>query len=294
MKTVRCTASALLAATLIAALGCSPAPQERTVLVYAFDIPAGQEGKPVINKAVAVVDRRLNPRWSWNKMAEVRRVSETTLEVRLRTTDPATVAGMDRLVTTLGSLEFRILANDRDNPAVIEKGKALKPDVNRLYSSDGKILEAWWMRVAPWSNKEFNYPEIARRTVTTSGQQVLQVLVLNDPFNVTGAYLTHAGSDVDQRGRPDLTFRFNSTGGKKFGGLTSTHLPDQVTGFTRKLGIILDGYLYSAPSIQSAIYDQGEITGSFTKKETEDLASVLNAGVLPAALKKVSERREKP
>ena len=297
MKTARCTASALLAATMIAVLGCGRAPQERTVLVYAFDIPAGHEGKPDIDKAVAVVDRRINPGRSWNKTAKVRRVSDTTLEVRLWSTDPATLAKIDRLVTTLGSLEFRILANDRDNPGIIEKGKALGPDVNKLYSTNGKI-KAWWVPVNPGSSRDFTAgecPDIARRTITTkNGQQVLQVLVLADPFNVTGAYLVHAGADVDQRGRPELTFQFNFAGGKKFGGLTSTHLPDEVTGFKRRLGIILDGWLHSAPFNMSTIQDRGEITGSFTRSDVESLAAVLNAGALPAPLKKVSERTEKP
>jgi len=295
MKTARCTASAVLAAALIAALGCSRTPQERTVLVYAFDITPGQKGsdgrewKPDINKAVAAIDRRLNGAGYWNKAAGVRRVNDTTLEVRLWTTDPAVVARIDRRVMGLGSLEFRVLANDHDNPGNIEKGKALKPDVNRLYSPKGKLV-AWWLPVDPKSSKEFKYPEIARRTVTKNGQPELQVLVVADPFNVTGAYLTYVAADIDQRGRPAVTFQFNSIGAKKFGGLTSTHLPDDATGFTRKLGIILDNKLFSAPSIQSMIRDRGEITGSFTRYDVDDMVDVLNAGALPAPLKKVSER----
>ena len=120
--------------------------------------------------------------------------------------------------------------------------------------------------------------------MTRDRQETLEILVLADRFNVGGSYLTHAGSDVDQKGRPDVTFRFNRAGANKFGGLTSTHLPDEASGFTRKLGIILDNMLFSAPSIQSTIHDQGEITGSFTKQQTEELANVLNAGVLPATL----------
>jgi SecD/SecF fusion protein len=293
MKVARCIASVVLAAASMAALGCGQSPQERTVLVYAFDIPAGQEGKPDIDKAVAVIDRRINPVWSWNKTARIRRVSEMALEVRLRTADPAAVMRIDRLLTALGSLEFRVLANDHDSRGIIEEAKTLKPDVNKLYSTSGK-LEAWWVPVDPPSKEKFNYREIARRTVTKNGQQVLQILVVNDPFNVTGSYLTRVRSDVDEKGRPDVTFQLNSAGGRKFGGLTATHLPDEVTGFTRKLGIIFDGHLHSAPSIQSTIQDRGEITGSFTKRDTEDLASVLNAGELPAPLKKVSQRTEKP
>ena len=50
--------------------------------------------------------------------------------------------------------------------------------------------------------------------------------------------------------------------------------------------MILDNELYSAPSIQSTIYDSGEITGSFTPQEVQDLVNVLDAGRLPAALTK--------
>ena len=69
--------------------------------------------------------------------------------------------------------------------------------------------------------------------------------------------------------------------------MTGTHLPDKgLTEFTYKLGIVLDGELYSAPSIQSTIYDRGQITGNFTKAEVEKLVDVLNAGALPATLTK--------
>jgi SecD/SecF fusion protein len=294
MKTTRCIASVVLAVTLIACLGCK-ARQGHKALVYAFDIPAGQKGpggrqwKPDIDQAVATIERRINGVGHGNKAAGVRRVNDTTLEVCPWTTDPAVVAKIDRLVTRLGSLEFRILANDRDNPGIIEKSKAVKPDVDKLYSAQGKI-EAWWVPVDPKSGKELKYPEIARRTVTKNGQPELQVLVVADPFNVTGAYLTYVAADVDQRGRPDVIFQFNSIGAKKFGGLTSTHLPDDATGFTRKLGIILDNKLFSAPSIQSMIRDRGEITGSFTRNDVDDMVAVLNAGALPAPLKKISER----
>jgi preprotein translocase subunit SecD len=61
------------------------------------------------------------------------------------------------------------------------------------------------------------------------------------------------------------------------------------TGFSRKLGIILDGFLVSAPAIRSTISGRGEITGSFSRQEVDDLVDVLNAGSLPAPLVKVGE-----
>ena len=44
-----------------------------------------------------------------------------------------------------------------------------------------------------------------------------------------------------------------------------------VQGFSSKLGIIMDGYLFSAPAIRSAIFKRGEITGDFTREEVQDL-----------------------
>lgn len=72
-------------------------------------------------------------------------------------------------------------------------------------------------------------------------------------------------------------------GGRLFGRLTGNNLPDP-SGFQRRLGIILDGYLYSAPNIRSTIFDQGVIEGHFSKEEVDALVSVLQAGSLPTAL----------
>ena len=73
------------------------------------------------------------------------------------------------------------------------------------------------------------------------------MLVVNDDYNVTGAYLHTAASGMGMEG-PTVHFSFNSVGAQKFGGLTSHNLPDEVQGFRRKLGIILDGELYIAPT----------------------------------------------
>ena len=53
----------------------------------------------------------------------------------------------------------------------------------------------------------------------------------------------------------------------------------------RRLAIVLDGSVASAPTIQSQIGDQGVITGRFSVQEADELAKVLRAGALPATLK---------
>ena len=86
-----------------------------------------------------------------------------------------------------------------------------------------------------------------------------------------------------------MSFTFNDAGGELFGKLTGDHLPNDSTGLFYKLGIIIDGELFSAPTIRSKIGNPGEITGSFTEIEVSDLAAVLNAGSLPVRLRLVEE-----
>jgi preprotein translocase subunit SecD len=57
----------------------------------------------------------------------------------------------------------------------------------------------------------------------------------------------------------------------------------------RRLAIVLDGSVASAPTINSQISDQGVITGRFTAMEADELAKVLRAGALPATLKYLQE-----
>ena len=113
-----------------------------------------------------------------------------------------------------------------------------------------------------------------------------EVLVLQDNYNVTGDLLDHANGGTDQSGRPDVEFTFNSEGGRLFGMLTGENKPDEVTGFQRKLGIILDGKLFSAPGLKSQIVGNGVIEGDFTKDQVTQQVDVLNAGALPATLNK--------
>lgn len=131
--------------------------------------------------------------------------------------------------------------------------------------------------------------DIATRKRKQGDRQGVEVLVVKDVFDLNGAYLKSASVGIDSRGKPCIEFALNDRGGKRLRGLTSTHLPDDVTQFRRRLGIILDGRLHSAPNIQSTIADRGEITGNFTGQEVEDLVAVLQAGSMPLRIKQVEK-----
>ena len=58
----------------------------------------------------------------------------------------------------------------------------------------------------------------------------------------------------------------------------------------RPFAIVLDDRVVSAPTIQSQIFGNGQITGSFTVAETNELSLILRAGALPAPLIVMEER----
>jgi SecD/SecF fusion protein len=256
------------------------------ILVYEVDPTTKKPGEIVdMDKLVAAVTRRVNP--GGQKEVTIRTYGVEQIEIAIPEVEEAEVQRIERIISRAGNLEFRILANNRNDKELIERALA-EPNKMQIFDASGNLL-AWWVPVKEGEEQHFaGYPEIARRTRKIKGgtRQVMEILVENDIYSVTGGYLTQASPGTDQKGQPCVHFNFNATGGQLFGELTGNHLPDKLTDFTYKLGIILDGDLYSAPSIQSTIFDHGEITGSFTKEQVQELVNVLNAGSLPAALTK--------
>ena len=155
---------------------------------------------------------------------------------------------------------------------------------------EAREILARWIPVDPREADEFAGSR--QHAVRMNKRDQPEVLVLMDPFNVTGAYLNYAAPGLDRRGRPAVDFGFNTAGSRLFGRLTSSNLPDPAQpNIKRQLGIVLDGALQSAPNINSPIYDRGIIEGTFTQTEVEDLSGILTAGSLPATLRKEPSSR---
>ncbi len=101
---------------------------------------------------------------------------------------------------------------------------------------------------------------------------------------VTGEELVDAQPSFDQNGRPAVSFRFNTSGARKFGDYTLENIG-------APFAIVLDDEVISAPVIQSHIPGgSGIITGRFTVEESTNLAVLLRAGALPAGLEFLEER----
>lgn len=103
-----------------------------------------------------------------------------------------------------------------------------------------------------------------------------------------GSMLTDARIEFDQNQRPQVGIAFNRKGARVF---------DRITGenINKRLAIVLDKSVYSAPTIQDRIAGgKAVITGSFTLNEAKDLAIALRAGSLPAPVEIIQERTVGP
>jgi len=99
---------------------------------------------------------------------------------------------------------------------------------------------------------------------------------------ITGRDLKNARPSVDQFNRPNVSFTLNPAGAEKFRRATRENIG-------RQLAVILDGRVETAPVIQGEISTEGQITGSYTVDEADELSRVLRAGALPATLRTLQE-----
>lgn len=110
-------------------------------------------------------------------------------------------------------------------------------------------------------------------------------LLLEKIPSLTGDSLVDARVEWSQMQiNPYVSFSLDSRGSRRFARVTKNNLG-------KRLAIVLDGNVKSAPQIQSEIpAGKGQITGNFSEDEAADLALVLRTGALPAPIYVEEER----
>ncbi|WP_197527327.1 protein translocase subunit SecD [Pirellulimonas nuda] len=234
-----------------------------------------------INQLIDAIKQRVDP--SGTKEVSIRQYG-TAVEVIIPNQDAADLAYIKRLITDLGSLEFRILADpawDADTRLI---------DQANLAGPSQKIVELGGQPAGRWVEydvAEFGAPgEADPRMVVRNAGGRPEALVKLDRWDVTGEYLDKALAGYDDEGRPAVDFIFDDSGAKRFGRLTRENQPKTgASQLRRRLGVLLDNKLRQAPSLNSPIDRRGQITG-MNKEEVDVTVGILNAGSLPAALNK--------
>ena len=142
----------------------------------------------------------------------------------------------------------------------------------KLVDSEGDVQRAVEGRIPPGDELLYQRTEdSATGTVSRTPYLIKKKTLL------TGDQLTDARVAVDtQFNEPYVSLTFNRTGAKRFETITGANVG-------KRLAIILDDNVYSAPNINERIGGgRAQISGSFTYEEATDLAIVLRAGALPA------------
>ena len=114
-------------------------------------------------------------------------------------------------------------------------------------------------------------------------------VVVSKRIIISGENLLDAKPHMDTLNNETVVlFTLDRVGAKKFGKATTS-------GVGKRLAIILDGVVISAPTIQEAIVTgTGQISGDFTFQSATDLALLLRSGALPAPLNIIEERTVGP
>ena len=202
-----------------------------------------------------------------------------------------TVAVMKKRLFALGLSENYI---QRETPGSDRLKLRLPPDKhpNRVIGviRMGGILEFRSVIDGPFFAKEE-----ALNTYNGTLPEELNILQTNPRGREKGFYVVKAypvigprdlekvRRSTDQWGGPTVEFTLNPAGAAKFRNYTSKNIG-------KKLAIVLDNYIESAPVIQATLFDKAVIIGNFTIEEAEDLARVLNSGGLPAPIKILEEK----
>jgi preprotein translocase subunit SecD len=109
------------------------------------------------------------------------------------------------------------------------------------------------------------------------------VYVLQRASIVAGTDFRSADPGTDQNGRRNVQFTLTNEAGDKFHDYTSANVG-------KSMAVVLNNQVREVATIQSAISDRGEITGSFSPEEVSALSKLLRTGALPASLTQLEKR----
>ena len=255
------------------ALACSLLPSKRTFawhLLLEVDTAAPDRAAAVA-QCVNVISQRLDA----FAISRFEVIPQATGRILVNLPNVADRERLKNLITTAGKLELTAVVSP-PSPAPVQTYATKEEAVAAL----GGTVPAN-RRVLPYSerNDSATGPQSwAKRP------QLSNWVVVEAPAIVDGSELRDAAARESYAGTDDyqIAFSLRPKGAEKFGAWTGQHINTYI-------GVVLNDEVKSIAFIRTQIFDQGEITGRFTKQSADDLALVLRSGALPAPVKIVEE-----
>lgn len=219
----------------------------------------------------------------------------------------------ENLIKSAAFLEFSMVHDDSDKLTgdLFEKGIA--PTGYVLYSGGGQRERYYYARDPAVPDEKldeafraelekFHAPRGYRFLLNErieEGRKLYIPYFVRTRAELTGETLKSARVEYDQLNRPYVSLVFDSKGARQFARITEQNAPggekNPSPDGRRYLAIVLDGRLYSAPFIKTAIYGgRAIIEGDFTMKEAHDLRIVLSSGSMPTPVDIIETRGVDP
>jgi preprotein translocase subunit SecD len=204
------------------------------------------------------------------------------LSHRMRSIVQQSIEVIARRVDQLGTVEPSITRQGEDRILVEAPGLG---DPQRLKDLVGQTAQLTFHLVrSSVATGDTAAHDPGTIVLPAEGEPGISYVVDEAPL-MTGEDLTDAQAAFDQQtNEPVVNFRLSTAGAVKFGQVTQQNVG-------RPFAIVLDNQVISAPVIREPILGgTGQISGSFTVQQANDLAILLRAGALPAKLTIVEER----
>ena len=146
------------------------------------------------------------------------------------------------------------------------------PQIKTLFPPEFKPM--WTVKASQWIPGDNTFELVAIKATSRDGKAPL------DGGAVTDARVQYGNTG----GNPEVSMSMNAEGANTWARMTKDNIGKQIA-------IVLDGMVYSYPTVQSEIAGgSSQITGNFTLEEAEDLANVLKSGKLPAPATIIQEQ----
>jgi preprotein translocase subunit SecD len=215
-------------------------------------------------------------------------VPQAAITAYIRQAVEQSIQIVERRVNALGTVEPSIQRQGLDRILVqvpgLQDPTRLKELVGKTAKLDFRMVDS---TVPPDQAQQGRVPSDSEVLMSSTSPKI--PYVIKKQVLVSGGDLIDAQPGFDQRsGEPIVSFRFNTSGARKFAQATSENVG-------QPFAIVLDNEVISAPVIREPITGgSGQISGSFTVQQANDLAILLRAGALPAPLTVIEERTVGP
>ena len=144
------------------------------------------------------------------------------------------------------------------------------PQIKGIFPPELKPM--WTVKGSEWAGENI-FELVAIKATSRDGKAPLD-----------GGVVTDARVQYGNNGSPEVSMSMNAEGANTWARMTKDNIG-------RQIAIVLDGMVYSYPTVQSEISGgSSQITGNFTVEEAEDLANVLKSGKLPAPATIIQEQ----